>query len=256
MKLTVLGSGTCVPSAKRSASSYLLSFTNNRLLIDCGPGTLRQIALSGVDYRKIDAVFITHLHPDHVSDLPGLVHALLATPGFKRKKPLYLFGPEKLRWFYEDVILNLLREPDEFKIVLKTCPIKVHLFDLDIVSAKTLHSPDSVAYRFESKDKVVVFTGDADLSEELIELASGADLLVADCSFPDGLKKQGHMTPSECGKLANKANVSTLLLSHLYPTDVPSSEFIRQCKQHFSGKVIVAEDLMVLKIQGILITIS
>ncbi len=248
MKLTILGSGTCVPASSRAASSYLLSYTDKQILIDCGPGDLRQLVLSGADYRTIDAVFITHLHPDHISDLPGLIHALLATPGFKRRKPLYLFGPEKLSWFYEDVILNLLRIPDDFEVKLKTCPIKEYLFGLDLVSAKTIHSPDSFAYRLESRDKAVVFTGDADFSAELVELSAGADLIVADCSYPDELKKQGHMTPSECGRLAKEADVKTLLLSHLYPTEVHLSEYIRHCKKHFSGRVLVAEDLMVLEI--------
>ncbi len=248
MELTILGSGTCVPDVKRASPGYLLNHNNTALLVDCGPGALRQIVLSGADYKGIDAVLITHLHPDHISDLPALLHALVATPNFMRKKPLYLFGPEKLLWFYEDVILRLLRKPEGFEAIIRTCPLKEHLFGLDISSLKTIHSSDSFAYRIQDARVSVVITGDADYSEELKEFSRGADLLVADCSYPDGLKKQGHMTPSECARMAREAGVKSLVLSHLYPSEASASDLLSQCRRHFSGTVMVAEDLMKLEL--------
>ena len=69
MKLIVLGSGTCVPSLKRSAPAYYLEAEGKQILIDCGGGTLLQLEKIGKSYKDIDAVFITHTHPDHIADL-------------------------------------------------------------------------------------------------------------------------------------------------------------------------------------------
>ncbi|HHN65197.1 MAG TPA: ribonuclease Z, partial [Nitrospirae bacterium] len=80
MQLLILGSGTCVPSLQRNAPGYLLELEGMRVLVDCGSGILLQLERAGRSYRDIDAVFITHSHPDHISDLMPLIHALIATP--------------------------------------------------------------------------------------------------------------------------------------------------------------------------------
>ena len=69
MKLIVLGSGTCVPSLKRNAPGYYIEAEDYRILVDCGSGTLLQLERAGRNYKDLDAVFITHRHPDHFADL-------------------------------------------------------------------------------------------------------------------------------------------------------------------------------------------
>ena len=86
MKLIILGSGTCVPSLKRSAPGYYLHAEDWQALVDCGSGTLLQLERAGKSYKDIDAVFITHGHPDHFADLMPLVHALLATQNSGERK--------------------------------------------------------------------------------------------------------------------------------------------------------------------------
>lgn len=248
MKLTVLGSGTCIPEPENTTSSYLIEHDNRYLLIDCGSGTLRQLVKGGYDYKAIDAVFLTHLHPDHISDLMALLHALVATPGFKRKAPLYIFGPERLQWFYSDVVLRVLRKPDSFEVILNLCPCKESLFEFDITSSKTVHSADSLAYRFDTSRGTIVFTGDADYSDELVELSMGADILVADCSFPDEMKRPGHMTPSECGRLADKAGAKRLVLSHLYPVVDTPEIWINQCSSYYNGQIVLAKEFVSLSL--------
>ncbi len=248
MKLIVLGSGTCVPSLNRNAPGYYMEAEGVRILIDCGSGTLLQLQRAGRSYKDIDAVFITHKHPDHFADLMPLIHALLATPGLKRVKDLIICGPEDFIAYYEKAISPILGKPKEFSIK----PIEVkEKFDFGpfyIFTAKTIHSADSLAYRFEHKGKAVVFTGDADYDQEIIALAQGADLLVADCSFPDTLKARGHLSARECGLVAGKAGAARLLLSHLYPADTPDSERIKESREVFNGDVMLAEDLMEIEI--------
>ena len=127
----------------------------------------------------------------------------------------------------------------------------------------------SYAYRFETPDRVIVFTGDTGASDAVTELAKGADLLVSETSScqsrmqemaDDGRWQamspaeqagivrqmtQGHMTLDEIGKMAARANVKTVVLSHLtHKSDGDYTPWAEEVKKHFSGQVLVAKDLM------------
>lgn len=244
MKLIVLGSGTCVPSLKRNAPGYYLEVSDRQILVDCGSGTLLQLEKAGKSYRSIDAVFITHTHPDHVSDLMPLIHALMATPGFKREKDLLLVGPGGLKKFYGSCICAVMRKPKTFTITVVEMEDKLDLGDIYVFSKKTVHSENSIAFRFEDGGKSIVITGDCDYDEGIVQLSKDADLLVIDCSFPDAMKAPGHLTPKECGLVAKRAKVRKLLLSHLYPTPYSDSDRLEKCRAVFDGDVSLAEDLM------------
>jgi len=233
-----------VPSLNRNAPGYHLEVSGRQVLIDCGSGTMLQLERAGKSYRYIDAVFITHTHPDHISDLMPFVHALLATPGFKREKDLFIIGPPGLRRFYESCIGSVMRKPKTFTINVVEIEEKLDLGYLFVFPKKTVHSQNSIAYRFGDGEKSMVITGDCDFDEGIIELSRGADLLVIDCSFPDAMKVSGHLTPKECGLVAKKAKVKRLILSHLYPTPYPDSERLKECKVVFDGEVLLADDLM------------
>jgi ribonuclease BN (tRNA processing enzyme) len=117
-----------------------------------------------------------------------------------------------------------------------------------VFSKKTVHSENSIAYRFEDGEKSIVISGDCDYDEGIVELSKDADLLIIDCSFPDAMKAPGHLTPKECGLVAKKAKVKKLILSHLYPTSFPDAERLEECKVVFDGDVLLAEDLMEVNI--------
>jgi ribonuclease BN (tRNA processing enzyme) len=244
MKLVILGSGTCVPSLKRNASGYLIEASGMKILVDCGEGTLHQLERAGRSYRDIDAVFITHPHPDHVSGLLPLIHATLATPGFTREKDLLIGGPRGIKNFYDRCISSVIRPPKSFSIEFVEMEDKFELGGILIFTARTVHTDDSIAYRFEEDRKSVVITGDCDYDQGIIALAEECNLLIADCSYPDTMKAAGHMTPRECGMVAKKARAKKLLLSHLYPVGTPDSERVAECRKVFDGDVSLAEDLM------------
>lgn len=248
MKLTILGSGTCVPSLKRNASGYLLEAEGREVLIDCGSGILLQLERVGKSYKYIDALFITHGHPDHFSDLMPLIHALYYTPNFTREKDLFIFAPQGFRQFYEKAIGSILGESADFQIVFMEAADKMEFGSWSIYTADTIHSADSIAYRFEHGGMAVVFSGDADYDQGIIGLSEKADLLIADCSFPDAMKVKGHLSAKECGMLAQKAKVKKLVLSHIYPADSPEENRVTEAKEHFNGDVILAEDLMEIEI--------
>ena len=248
MKLIVLGSGTCVPCLKRNAPGYYLELPDKEILIDCGSGSLLQLEKAGKSYRSIDAVFITHTHPDHISDLVPLIQALLFTPGFKREKDLLLAGPKGFKNVYEHCISSLMNMPKVFHIKMVEMEERLDLGPLSVLSARTIHAKESLAYRFEKEGKSLVITGDCDYDKDLIGFSEGADLLVIDCSFPDALKVKGHLTPSECGLIAKKAGVKRLLLSHIYPSDQSDEERLRSCMRFFEGDARVAQDLMQIEV--------
>ena len=248
MKLIVLGSGTCVPSLKRGAPGYLLEAENWRVLIDCGSGTLLQLERAGKSYKDIDVVFITHMHPDHFADLMPLIHALLYTPKFRRERDFYVVAPREFVAYYEKAIKSIIGEPRDFHLNVLEVHEKLELGPFKIFAANTVHSADSLAYRFEQAGKSAVFTGDADYDQELIELSTKADLLIADCSFPLAQKAKGHLTSKECGLIAKKSGAKKLLLSHLYPADTPDSSRVMEAEEFFDGKVVLAEDLMEMEI--------
>jgi ribonuclease BN (tRNA processing enzyme) len=244
MRLIVLGSGTCVPSLKRNAPGALLDAAGQKLLVDCGSGSLLQLERAGQSYRHIDAVFVTHTHPDHVSDLVPLLHALHYTPDFERTRALSIIGPPPLRTWLAQCAPGLLDAPRSFALELVDMPSALDLGALHVLSCPTQHTDASLAYRFEHGGRALVLTGDAEHDDRLACLARDADLLVADCSFPDELKVAGHMAASDCGRLATAAGVKHLVLSHLYPTRFPEAHRLEQARAEFSGTISVAEDLV------------
>jgi len=244
MKLIVLGSGTCVPSAQRCSPGYYLETEDTTILIDCGSGVLRQLDSAGKDFSKLDAVFITHAHPDHIADLLPLVHALLAAPGLTIRKPIPVFGPPEVGAFIGTCIFSLMRRIKTLPIVFHEAGDKIDIRDIAVSSSRTVHSENSFAYRFEQGERSVVITGDSDYDRGLVEFSMRATLLVADCSFPDEEKVAGHMVPRECGLLAKESGVRTLILSHIYPSHYPETERLKECREVYDGTVVLAEDLM------------
>jgi ribonuclease BN (tRNA processing enzyme) len=249
LTVTVLGSGTGIPSVDRCGPGYLLEAHRLVALVDCGPGVVRQLARAGRSLAALDAVFITHVHPDHVSDLVPLLHALILSRG-ARTRPLDLFGPPGFAEFVAQRVISVSGEPKGFELRVDEVDQELYYRDCAITTAPTVHVPDlaSIAYRFEADARSVVFSGDSDTCHELEALASGADLLILDCSYPDELKAEGHLSSSECGRLAASAGARTVLLSHIYPTDVAATARVDECRAQFDGEVILAEDLLELNL--------
>jgi ribonuclease BN (tRNA processing enzyme) len=109
------------------------------------------------------------------------------------------------------------------------------------------HSPNAIGYRFEADGKALVYSGDTDFGEGIIQLARRADVLLLECSFPDQEKVPGHLTPSEAGKIAKLAEAKKLVLTHFYPS-CDQENILAPCARQFQGEIVLAEDLMHLQI--------
>jgi len=249
MKLTILGSGTCVPTVRRGSPANYLEIGKKKILIDCGPGTVRQIVSAKIDYRTIDMVFLTHFHNDYVSDLVALTWALFCTQGFDRKKDLTLIGPVGFKKFFETCI-NLNNDgehwPRNKRIKIKEIKNRIEFEEFSVECKKIIHTSSSIAYKFIEKDKTLIFSGDCDYDEKFINFSKDADILLLECSYPNNIKKRGHLIPKECGLIAQRARVKKLILTHIYAY---SSGEVRldQTKKIFKN-TILAEDFMKINI--------
>ncbi len=247
VKLTVLGSGTCVPHKKRGSSGYVLGTDTGSSLFDCGNGTVWKLEKTGVDYLEIDNVFITHHHPDHTSDLIPLLFATRHPYGKKREKTLRIWGPygfseftEKLRAPYGEWV-----RPDLVKIH-EIGKKKQKIGDLQIKTFKTVHTENSIGYAVRAEGKKIVYTGDTGYFPGLARQASDADMFVTECALPDSEKMAVHMTPSDIAQILRQSSPRKIVLSHLYPS--MDGKNLRQEIKALSGnketEIIVAEDLM------------
>jgi len=245
--LTVLGSGTGVPLPERASPGYWLRTPRCSALVDCGSGVLRRLAEAGGDYRTLDAVFVTHVHPDHVGELALLFHALKATPGFRRTAPLALFGPPGFPEFVAAHV-TAVAPPKHLEIAVATAGAQFVHADLEVSTVATRHSERmaSIAYRFAAAGRSIVVTGDADWDSTLVPFCRDADLLVADCAFPDDQKIGGHMAAGECGRLAAQARVGRLVLSHLYPVADEHETRVAEARAAGAADVVLARDGLVL----------
>lgn len=106
------------------------------------------------------------------------------------------------------------------------------------------HIAESVGYRIEFEDgRSMAISGDTDYCQNIIDLASEVDILVLECSFPDGKKVEGHLTPSLAGRIALESQCKKLLLIHFYPI-CDQSDIVSQCSQVYPGEIILGEDWM------------
>ncbi len=245
MKLTILGSGTCVPSLERSSPANFLKILNTEIIIDFGPGTMHQLLKAKIDYKTIDVVCLTHFHPDHASELHSFIQALNWTPNFKRKKDLILIGPVGFKNFFKNTI-NSNPLSDSYKIKIKEIRNYLAFNGFKVKCVKTIHNQESIGYKFIEKTKSIVITGDCDYDLNLIKFSKNSNLLLTECSFPNDLKMKGHLVPKECGEIAKQANVGKLVLTHLYPTS-PEAVRLKETKKVFKNTVL-ANDLLTINI--------
>ena len=223
------------------------------LLVDIGPGTIRRMLEARIDLKLIDAIFITHFHPDHVSDLVPFLFASNYTYGAVREKSFYVIGPEGLEQFYQGLVA-VYKEwivPNGDRLIVKEMSAdsrdRLDISQITVLSAPSPHMRPSVHYRIEGEGISVTVSGDTDMSDELIELAHKTDLLICECSFPKGMKVPGHLVPSEAGAIAALARARKLLLTHMYPP-CDEVDIVSQAAESFEGEIIRAEDLMTLTV--------
>ena len=242
MDVIVLGAGTAIPALGYSPASILLRSGGEEALLDCGPGALYKAAQQGLDYFHLQTIFLTHLHSDHTLDLVTLIQANESTPGVNNRKPLGIFSCSGTReWFEKLMIAFPGISPSYSFSIFEKGQNTWDWADLHVSTFLTGHTDNSLAYRFDGKDGSFVFTGDAVFSEGLIDFCSGADLLISECSFPEGQRNPEHLSANQVGILAEKACVHHLAITHQYPASL-AVDLAKQIGRQYSGKLTLAHD--------------
>lgn len=276
------------PSAKyaRAQPANAVIVDDDIYIVDAGDGIVRQLSLGGYPLAKVRAVFITHLHSDHVTGYgPLLLRAWMSG----REETITTVGPAPLETMTKDYLRHMrwdidLRVADEGRqpladlidandvdidkldadgLVYADDKVRVTVFAVDHGAAKPAYG-----YRFDTADRAIVFSGDTRPSKNLIDAAKGADVLVhevvsvgavdamvaAVSPGNDELRRhiiENHTTPAQLGEIATAAGVHTLVLSHFGGTGHPefdkASVWEAAVRETWAGNLIVGEDLMVIE---------
>ncbi len=247
MKLTVLGSGTFLPHPRRNSSAYLVELGPTTLLLDCGTGATWTVARLGRDFRAIEHVFLTHLHPDHTADLVPLLFARRYAPGGTRER-LRVWGPEGVKRLFAGLgaAWGEWVDPPGLEVV-EGAPFPAPVGEARVQAFPTRHIEGSRGYRIEQHGKVVVYTGDTDICDDVIEAARGADLLVIECSLPDDRKAAGHLTPSEVAQVVRSASPRRVVITHIYP-ELDAQRAAESISRTTGVEVVAARDGLEMEI--------
>ncbi|MBS4188793.1 MBL fold metallo-hydrolase [Bacillus sp. FJAT-49705] len=236
MKLTVIGCWGGFPKPDEASSGYLLEHNGYRLLIDFGSGVLSKMQKI-LQPEEIDAVIVSHYHPDHIADIGVLQHARLIQ-GILGKEieslPIYGHSQDEIEFSklsYKNITKGMAYQPDQ---TLTIGPFEVQFLQTD-------HPVPCYAMRIEAEGKSIVYTSDTSYKEEFIPFSEGTDLLVCECNFYGNQngKSVGHMTSFDAGKLANKAKVKHMLLTHL-PHFGSIEQLKEEASQVYNGPISIA----------------
>ena len=254
IKLTILGSGTCVPSLERSSCSVMMEVGDTKLLFDSGPGTMRRLLRASTTIFDVGYIFYSHFHPDHTAELVPFLFATKYPDMSQRQTVLTIVAGLGFEDFYaglQTVYGKWIElDPGLVEIIrMDNRSVDSRRFkDFTVQSAPVEHNPESIAYRITGPGGCsVVYSGDTDYSENLIELSKDADLLICEAALPDDYRIKGHLTPSLAGDIASRAGVKKLVLTHFYP-QCDQTDIEQECRKTYDGPVLLAEDLMRIQV--------
>jgi ribonuclease BN (tRNA processing enzyme) len=310
-ELVLLGTaGGPMPVAGRAGISSALIVDGRVFVVDCGRGSPSAFADAGLDFSRLEAVFLTHLHADHTGDLAGM---LLYPWGVRLGDngplaPIRVYGPSRpdalpagdATFHRETTIHPKLPAPGSADLVesilagyayhLNVMPLDARMpdagalvrgidipapastkgstqvpavvFDDEVVRVTVVavthgRAVPALAYRFDTADGSVVFSGDTTVNEDLIALAQSADILVHQVADLGYLQRHGttgaalermaalHTDVTQVGGVAERARVHELILSHYLPAapgTITDAEWAERAGQGFSGRTTAGSD--------------
>jgi ribonuclease Z len=273
IELTILGSGSPLPSPDRAGPSTLVRVAGRDLLFDCGRGVLLRAAavLSGA--LNFDTVFLTHLHSDHTTDLNDLITTRWAMSPVRN--PLRVVGPvgtqalvdRTLAMLQTDIGYRLAHHDDlqwdpPVEVTEVSEGVVVDDGTLRVVATPTDHAPvhPTVGYRVERDGASVVIGGDSVPCAGLDQLCAGADVYVQTVIRPSLVRAipapriqditDYHSSVEDAGRTAARGGVGTLVLNHPVPPPAPGTEqeWIDEAAAEFDGTILMAEDLLTIKV--------
>lgn len=244
--LGVLGAGSILPRVGYGCAGYALRAEAGGpvTLLDCGPGSIRNLATLGIGVGEVRRVVFSHYHLDHCLDLFALAFAR-HNPALGAVGELELVGPRGLRARVEGApgVLGHWAAMPAAKVVEVEPGEAFEREGLRWRSTANGHTPEALSWRVEpaAGGWSLVYTGDTGPDVRVVELARGADTLLCECSFPEEQAVANHLTPTSAAEMARAAGVRRLILTHFYPSLDPA-EAGRKAARIFDGPIDVACD--------------
>ncbi|MDP2974179.1 MAG: ribonuclease Z [Candidatus Diapherotrites archaeon] len=244
MKLTVLGGGSAVSGASRNPSGYVVSHNSESIVLDLGYGCFKQLQKAGFSFTKINNLFFSHLHCDHINDLSAFCFSRFVALQWLRKPAKFnVFGPKGIRKFF-NALANIYPQLKDVDAAVREIPNKkIRIGKFTVQSIRVPHTENSIAYSVSAAGKKIVYGGDCSYNSKLAKFAKNADLLILECSLAKETAGQMHLTPQQAGQIAAAASAKQLMLTHFYPS-TEKIDCKKKAARFFKGKILLAKDLM------------
>ena len=271
MLLTLLGTGCPQVDSRRFGPSQIVRHQGATYLIDCGSGTTQRLYAAGSNGAEVDAVFLTHLHSDHIVDLFQLI---ISSWHQGRDRPQVVYGPKGTKR-YVNGLLRLWKPEFKQRTAHEsrstTAALKVKVVEIEegeifragemvVTAVEVDHYPvyPAFGFLFETPEARLAISGDTTYCPELIEAAKGVDVLVHEVYVHHGWPptmpfvedkenrtvKSYHTSSDVVGIVAREAEAGVLVLSHFVPTRFDEEELLQQVSADFDGPILIGEDLM------------
>lgn len=276
----LLGTGNPMSGCLRERPSNLVLAGKERVLVDCGSGTARQLVMAGIYPSQVNHLFFTHHHADHNAGFLDLFH----TGSFsrevpRREKPLHIYGPAgtaeiiggmrdilrkdlESRNAFQDPGNQLIFHEEDEGIIFKQGGLEAGIFTVDHGSIGP-----AAGFCFTFKGKKAVFSGDTAPCTSLLENARGADILIHESYSSKWIKRSGdiysrdvekslekarskHTSTLEAADIARQAGAGHLVLTHHIPSILPVPElekdYICGMEKIYKGSITMGRDLMMI----------
>ena len=285
-KVHMLGTGTPTPTPFRFGSSHVLEVAGEYLMFDCGPAATHKLVKAGLWPTQVDYLFFSHHHFDHDVDYPCFLLCRW-DQSIGKENQLQVYGPTLTETITERILgedvgafahdwkarINLPGSQRVFVNRGGTLPRKPPSVSVKDVGPGLIHTGkewkvtaavgehaqpwlDSLAYRIDSAEGSIVFTGDTEPCQSVIDLARGADLMLCMCWDHQSVMEQVGESEGQCGtvgagQMAQEAGVKRLALVHTGPRLCQHPEMekgIGDIKKVYDGELVFGEELMVLEV--------
>jgi len=242
VRLTVLGSSASCAGAGQACSGHYVEAGGARILLDCGNGVLSNLGTIA-DPLGLDAVFVTHNHPDHYADIYCLQSMLRYAPdGPRAPLAVYIAGALFAR------LQLLLSERGAAEFAEAFIPVElvdgepIVIGEVTITPRLVQHTEPTFALIVEHEGARLVYTADTAPCDGVFSAAAGADLLLSEATLPERFRGMSpHMTAREAGSLATEVGARELVMVHVWPTN-DRALMAEEAAEEFSGPVTVARE--------------
>jgi ribonuclease BN (tRNA processing enzyme) len=248
--ITFLGTGgdaIVVGKQARASGGIILNFEDNIFHLDPGPGALVRAKQYDINPREITAILSTHNHLNHAGGINEMISAMTYA-GIDRRGVLVcdeetLNGSEKDHSFISKTHKKMVE-----KFIAISPGTKIGINEVTILATSAKHTQSSIGFRFETEQFSVSYTGDTELTKELIEEHKGSDVIIVNCKFPSELKEEGHLNVDDVIEFLQKTKPKLAVLSHfgVKMLDADPIYQAREIQKKTSSQVIAAKDGLVV----------